>query len=122
MWPWAAWLVVALAAPLCLGLTRLGAQRLDLFHAAVFNSCAIRAHELHWQNPGRYPERIRYDFTGSPVSFALVVVWIEDGPTLTFSHHLPLRCSSASAIPTSSGDPRGGGLMLAAMRLWPPSR
>ncbi len=93
-WLWLALLAVLLAAPLCIGLTTLGAQGVDLFHVTVFNSCAFRAYQVHWQDHRRYPDEVRYDFTGSPVSFALVEIWIKDGPTISYSRVIPLGCAA----------------------------
>jgi len=93
-WLWLALLAVILAVPLCVGLTALAAQRLDLVHATIFNSCAIRAYQVHWQDHRRYPDEVHYDFTGSPVSFALVEIWIEDGPTISYSRVIPLGCAA----------------------------
>ena len=93
-WPWLALLVVILVAPLCVGSTAFGAQRIDLVHATIFNSCAIHAYQIHWQDHRRYPDEVHYDFTGSPVSFTLVEIWIENGPTISYSRVIPLGCAA----------------------------
>jgi len=100
---WLALLFITLLAPACLSLTAHGAQRVDLFHAVVFNSCAFRAYQLHWQDHRRYPDEIQYDFIGSPVSFTLVEIWVEDGPTLRFSQVIPLTCPVYDATRLPSG-------------------
>lgn len=69
-----------------------GLRRLDLVHAAVFNACAMRSYDLHWQHPQRVPQSLSYDFVKSPDSFVLIEVWVQDGPALSFSRRLPLRC------------------------------
>jgi len=93
--PWLLMLALLLAAPLCMGTTWLGAQRLELVHITLFDSCAIRAYQLHWQDRKHYPKTVRYDFTNSPVSFGLVEIWIENGPTLRASRIIPLQCPAA---------------------------
>lgn len=70
----------------------LGLRRLDLVHAAVFNACAMRSYNLHWQHPQRVPQSLSYDFIKSPDSFLLIEVWVQDGPTLSLSHRLPQSC------------------------------
>lgn len=79
------------AVPLCLGLV-FGARRVDLFHATLFNACAMQAHELHWQNPERITQNLRYDFALIPNNFVFIEVWVADGPTLSFSQPLPKTC------------------------------
>lgn len=89
----AALLAVGACLGASLGLTlALTPQRLDLFHAAVFNVCQMRSYAVHWQNTARLPQPLDYDFTKSPESFVLVEVWIADGPTLSFSQRLPSPC------------------------------
>lgn len=78
-------------APLAAG-AALGLRRLDLVHAAVFNACAMRSYNLHWQHPQRVPQSLSYDFIKSPDSFLLIEVWVQDGPTLSLSHRLPQSC------------------------------
>jgi hypothetical protein len=91
-------ILIALALALCassgacLGLSALAVQRVDLFHATLFYGCRMRSYDLHWQNPQRLPQAVHYDFTKSPDSFVLVIVWMQDGPTLNFSQRLPQRC------------------------------
>jgi hypothetical protein len=91
-WPRLALLVLFLAAPLCLELTTLGAQRLDLFHAAFFDSCTNRAYQIHWQNQRQYTHDLRDDFIISTHSFVLVEIWIADGVTVRFSRVIPSAC------------------------------
>jgi hypothetical protein len=83
--------VVLAVAPLAAG-AALGLRRLDLVHAAVFNACAMRSYDLHWQHPQRLPQNLTYDFVKSPDSFVLIEVWVQNGPTLSFSHRLPHSC------------------------------
>lgn len=91
-WWWA--VVAALVMfPMCAGPVWLGARQIDLIHLAFVNSCAFRAYEFHLQDLGRYPERVRYDFTNSPDSLIVAVVWIKDGPTFNLSQPIPLVCS-----------------------------
>jgi hypothetical protein len=104
--PWLAGLALAIAAPLCLGLTALGARQIDLVHATFFNSCSLRHYTLHWQDRERYPDDFRYDYTGSPESLALVEIWIDHGPTLSFSRIIPLPCATMRAHRLWSGDAR----------------
>jgi hypothetical protein len=73
------------------------ARRVDLFHAAVFDSCAMQAYQLHWQNGERHPRTYNYDFSLSPVSFVMVEIWFEDGQTLKFSRGLALNCGEPSS-------------------------
>jgi hypothetical protein len=77
----------------CLAASALFAPRLDLIHFTLYNACAIRAYQFHWQNRQRQPEPLRYDFTNSPVSVVFVAVWVADGPALNFSRTLPLACN-----------------------------
>ena len=93
-WPWLGVAALSLAVMSCLGLSWFGYRRVDLFHAAFVNACAIRTYEIHWQDKRLYPERFRYDFYFSPVSLALIVVWIEDGPTINLSRTIPLGCAT----------------------------
>jgi ribose/xylose/arabinose/galactoside ABC-type transport system permease subunit len=76
----------------CLGLTAVAAQRVELFHATLFSVCRMRSYDLHWQNAQRLPIPFSYDFVKSPDSFVLVEIWVADGPTLSFSQRLPLKC------------------------------
>jgi hypothetical protein len=95
------------AAVACLSLTWVGTQRLDLFHAALFNSCSFRTYAVHWQDTRHYPQTFRYDFNTSPVSLVVVVLWIEEGPAITISKDLPLTCPATSRyfFPTSRTQP-----------------
>lgn len=86
-------LIALLIFPLCAGPIWLGAQQIDLLHLAFVNSCAFRAYEFHLQDQQRYPERVSYDFTNSPDSLVVIVVWIENGPTLNLSQPIPVTCS-----------------------------
>jgi len=92
-WPWLLPVVLTLLFAPCLALASLGSTRLDLFHAAFHNSCAIRTYQVHWQDQRHYPDTFRYDFSTSPDSIVFVTLWIEDGPTFNFSHSLPVDCS-----------------------------
>jgi hypothetical protein len=85
-------LIALLAFPLCAGPVWLGAQQIDLLHLACVNGCAFRAYEFHVQDQQRYPERISYDFTNSPESLIVAIVWIENGPTINLSQPIPLAC------------------------------
>ena len=87
-------LILTLFTPLCLGLTALGAQRLDLFHAAFVNACTGRAYQVHWQDARRYPQDFRYDFFLSPDSLVVLEIWLEGAPTISFSRTFPLDCPS----------------------------
>ena len=92
---WRGWLAVALLSLLlapCLGLTWLGYQRVELFHAAFVNGCSGRPYQAHWQNRQRYPQPFHFDFLGTPTTFVLVMIWLENGPTLQFSREFPTRC------------------------------
>lgn len=89
---WVISLGALLAFPLCAGPVWLGARQIDLFHLAFVNSCAFRAYEFHVQDPQRYPERISYDFTNSPESLIVAIVWVENGPTINLSQSVPLNC------------------------------
>src|SRR5574341_1561356 len=101
---WLALLVVSLAALVCASLTTLGAQRLDVFHAALFDSCTNHAYQFHWQAPQRYAHDLRNDFIVSTQSFVLVEIWFADGLTLRYSRILPRGC------PVSEGNRlRAGG-------------
>jgi len=80
-----------LAVPLCVGVA-FGARRVDLFHATLFNACAMQAHELHWQHPERITQNLRYDFALIPDNFFYVEVWVTDGPILSFTQKLPKPC------------------------------
>lgn len=82
---------VLAVSPLCLGLV-FGARRVDFFHLTVFDACAMQARELHWQNPQRLTQTLRYDFALVPDSFLFIEFWIADGPTLSFSQPLPKTC------------------------------
>lgn len=106
-WPWLALAVVLFAVMTCLSLAWAGAQRLDLFHAAFFNSCAFRSYAVHWQDTRHYPQTFRYDFTTSPVSLVVLVIWIEDGPAITISKDISLTCPARSRFrfPTSRTQP-----------------
>jgi hypothetical protein len=92
VWLAGAALALIVAAPICLGLTAVGARRLDLVHIAFVNGCQMRSYALHWQDPARLPEPLRFDFTLSPDSLVLFELWIQDGPTLSLSQPLPLIC------------------------------
>jgi hypothetical protein len=83
--------LVLLVAPLVVS-AAFGLRRVDLFHAVVFNACALRSYDLHWQHPQRVPPGLSYDFVKIPDSFVLVEVWFHDGPTLSFSQRLPQNC------------------------------
>ena len=76
----------------CLGLGAVAVQRVELFHAALFNACAMRSYALHWQNRQRLPQTFRYDFTLSPDTLLVLELWITDGPTLSFSRPILLPC------------------------------
>jgi len=89
---WLAPLFLALLALPCLHLTALGAQRVDLFHAAFVNACSGRTYQVHWQDARRYPQDFRYDFFLSPESLVVLEIWLEGAPTISFSRALPLRC------------------------------
>jgi hypothetical protein len=84
-------LFALIGASLGVSLT-LASQRFDLFHASLFNACAMRSYDLHWQYPQRVPQGLSYDFVKSPDSFVLVEVWLNDGPTFSFSQRLPQNC------------------------------
>ncbi len=86
-------IIALLLFPLCAGPVWLGARQIDLFHLAFVNSCAFRSYEFHVQDPHRYPERVNYDFTNSPDSLIIAIVWIENGPTINLSQPIPLNCS-----------------------------
>jgi hypothetical protein len=88
--------MVAVVAALlaCLGAAALLTPRLDLVHATLYDACAFRAYQFHWQNHRRQPEPLRYDFTNSPDSVVFVAVWIADGPALNISRALPFACGS----------------------------
>jgi hypothetical protein len=91
------WLVPLLAVCLaalsaCLGLSAVAVQRVELFHAALFNACTLNSYALHWQNAQRLPQALRYDFTLSPDTLLILELWIADGPTLSFSQSLTLPC------------------------------
>jgi len=73
------------------------ARRVDLFHAAIFNSCDMQAYQLHWQDEARHPTTYNYDFSLSPISFVMLEIWFEDGQTLKFSRGLPLNCDEPSS-------------------------
>ena len=77
----------------CLGAAWAGYSRVELFHAAFVNGCTARDYQVHWQNQQRFPEPLRYDFFGTTTTFALVVIWLEDGPALEFSREFWLPCS-----------------------------
>lgn len=96
-WPWLALLVGGLAVLLCAALTTLGAQRLDVFHAAFFDSCTNRAYQLHWQDQRQYTHDLRNDFIVSTHSFVLLEIWTADGMTLRFSRILPRACPAISS-------------------------
>lgn len=83
--------ITLVAFPLCLGLV-FGARRVDLFHATLFDACAMRSQDLHWQNMERVTQTLRYDFTLAADSFFLIEVWVADGPTLSFSQRLLKAC------------------------------
>jgi len=83
--------LVLLAAPFVLSLA-VSLRRIDLVHASVFNACAMRSYDLHWQHPQRMPQKLNYDFVKSPDSFILLEVWVKDGPTLSFGQRLPQSC------------------------------
>lgn len=80
-----------LALPLCVGVA-FGARRVDLFHATLFNACAMHAHELHWQHPERIRQALRYDFALIADNFVFVEVWVANGPRLSFTQALPKNC------------------------------
>ena len=90
---WAVVLAAFVMLPLCAGPVWVGAQQIDLLHIAFINSCAFRAYEFHLQDQQRYPEHVRYDFTNSPDSLIVAIVWIENGPTINLSQPIPLTCS-----------------------------
>jgi hypothetical protein len=92
-------LFTALAAPVCVGLTTLGAQRLDLFHLEYFDACANHAYAIHTQDQRRLPESIDFDFALSPDSLVVLEVWLEDGPRLGLSRALPWSCATAPLPP-----------------------
>src|SRR5574341_503778 len=110
---WLALLVVSLAALVCASLTTLGAQRLDVFHAALFDSCTNHAYQFHWQAPQRYAHDLRNDFIVSTQSFVLVEIWFADGLTLRFSRILPHTCLAVtssqlrSSIAVLQREPKG---------------
>ncbi len=83
--------------PLCAALTTLGAQRLDVFHAAFFDSCTNHAYQIHWQAQRRYTHDLRDDFIVSTHSFVLLEIWIADGMTVRFSRVLPPACPAVKS-------------------------
>ena len=91
---WLALFLTLLTSPLCLSLTALGAQRVDLFHAAFVNACTGRTYQVHWQDARRYPQDFRYDFFLSPDSLVVLEIWLEGAPTISFSRTFPLDCPS----------------------------
>ncbi|HKZ70068.1 MAG TPA: hypothetical protein VJ020_08305 [Anaerolineales bacterium] len=83
---------LALAIIVCATLTLFAPRRIELFHLAYFNACAIHAYQYHWQDAARLRENFRYDFTMSPDSFVLAEVWVIGGPILKFSQKIPIEC------------------------------
>jgi hypothetical protein len=77
----------------CLGLgLALAPQRVDLFHAALFDVCTLNTYAWHWQSGERLPTTLRFDFITSPDSVMVLEIWLRDGPTLSFSQRLPHAC------------------------------
>ena len=66
----------------------------DLFHAAFFNGCTLRTYQVHWQDQRRYPDPFPFGMATSPESVAVFVLWIENGPAISLSRELPLRCAA----------------------------
>ncbi|MBI3361561.1 MAG: hypothetical protein HY023_10690 [Chloroflexi bacterium] len=91
VWPWLAVLALSLAVTACLSAAGFSVQRVDVFHAAYFDSCAVRAYQVHWQD-GRAPASLVYGYGASQVSFVSLEIWIANGPTLRFSKTLPTVC------------------------------
>jgi len=89
------WIVVIFLCLLslpCLGLTAIGAERLDLFHAAFHNACTVNTYALHWQNPRRLKQDLRYDFFLSSDSLVMVEIWLAGAPTVSWTWVVPLAC------------------------------
>ncbi|MEK7326554.1 MAG: hypothetical protein AAB217_14995 [Chloroflexota bacterium] len=93
---------LALSMVVCAAVAWFDVGRVDLFHLAYFDSCAMRAHQWHWQDARRHPQVFRYDFSLSPVSFVLVEIWVREGKVLKFSQSLPTNCGSISTRRNSS--------------------
>jgi hypothetical protein len=92
------WLTVSLISFVVAGMLVMAAviafipRRVELFHIAFVNACVIRTYQYHWQDASRLQQTFRYDFTMSPDSFVMAEVWVVDGPVLSFSQNVPLRC------------------------------
>ncbi len=93
---------LAVSMVVCAAVAWFDVGRVDLFHLAYFDSCAMRAHQWHWQDAGRHPQVFRYDFSLSPVSFVLVEIWVREGRVLKFSQSLPIDCGNISTRRNSS--------------------
>lgn len=107
-WPWPGLLAASLAVGILGALACLGLQLvhplpinllpvdpfpIDLLHAAFFNGCTLRTYQVHWQDQRRYPDPFPFGMATSPKSVAVFVLWIENGPAISLSRELPLRCT-----------------------------
>lgn len=90
-------LAVATAMIVCTTVGIAAARQVDLVHGVLFNSCTMRSYEYHWQNVARLPTSLRYDFSLSPDSLALLEVWVTDGPILRYRATLPVNCRDRRA-------------------------
>ena len=88
---WLAALTVSLSLTACLSIAWFSYQRVDVFHAAYFDSCAVHAYQVHWQD-SRAPAALLYGYGASQVSFVSLEVWIANGPTVSLSKTLPTVC------------------------------
>ncbi len=91
-WLWLALSALAAAIVICAGVGWLASRQIDLFHAAYFESCSMRAYQYHWQDARQISETFRYDFIMSPDSFVLIEAWVQNGKILKFSQTLPTNC------------------------------